>query len=465
MVIIMTKHANKQAPRQRIAEGKSAVSSAWREPGKVIPENIAGFASNIHIADQVNNQTRQVYPEVPEQWVTTPDGDTDEQLTQWLRERYERLNCFNIQRCVLPDTYIWGCMPYSVGIVMNNRGAYDISEIRRLPPESFTRAPPIITQNTITPNPLMPGIIIDDTGAVQAWQTDPAAGTQTQINNIQFVKAPGAPTPSGAAYLYPCYFIVARMEFAAQAQIQQVSRIGAPRMIPKVVDDATDDDYENLKKWFSSVGKFWDGKNNSVLIPPGIEFPTLNIKEGTVATGYMNQCVEWIRNYCNPMSDLTSTSGLGQSDAGRMEMWCNFISAEQTLSEKWLEHIFDYVLEANGWEGYKTHIELKRPSIDRSAIKLQALNQAVASGAITKEEIRDNLTEILEIKEWSPEIDAELSSSQQYSPYQMVMQNSVMGKTITIPEEQIMHTTEQELAEIYAKGADEIKQILNSNHA
>lgn len=442
----------------KIAEGKTAVQSAWTEPGKVVPENIPGFITNIHLADQVNNLTRQIYSSEPEVWVTDADGETAENLTEWLKEEFERLGCWNLMRYVIPDTYHWGCFVYSVGIEAVETGGYRISEIRHLPAESFSQIPPTYSANKVIPNPLMPGIIIDSEGNIEAWQTNRADGTHTLLHNVRFVRATGTPAPSGAAFLYPCYFLIARMDFAAQAQIQQVARIGAPRMIPKVKDDIDDDDYKALQDWFKTMGKFWEGKNNSILLPPGIEFPTLNIKEGTVAAQYIEQCVSWIRNYCNPMSDLTSVGGLGQSDSGRMEMWANFISAEQTLSEHWLESLFNYILEANGREGYEAHIELKRPSIDRSAIKLQALAQAISAHAITPEEIRDNLTDTLELKEWSEEIESELKTQSAINPYMMIGNAGGIGRTVTNPESTIIKDAESEIDSIYSDAAEQIKK-------
>lgn len=451
----------------QIAEGAVAVATPMLTPSKVTPENVLGFSTNIHIADLMNNLTKQVYSAEPEITVTDEEGNVNDKLTEWGKREFHRLGCWNLMRYVIPDTYHWGAFVYSVGY-QQVEGGIEIKEIRHLPGESFTVPPMMSAMNMITPNPLMPGIVVDTDGNVQAWQTDRQTGRSVELHNVQFVRAAGTPYPSGSAYLYPCYFLVARMDFAEQAQMQQVSRVGAPRLIPKVKDDVSTDEYRKLAQWHKTAGKFWNGKDSSILVPPFIEFPTLNIRESTTASDFVAKCVEYIRTYGNPMSDLTSAGGLGQSDSGRMEMWVNFISSEQTLAETWLEDIFNFVLKANGYDNYKVSIKLKRPSIDRSAVKLQAITQLSSAGAITKEEIRNNVDDILELKEWSEELDAELKTSTPASAYSnpystLAFANSEVGKTVTNPEEDVMRKTQSEIEAVYNDGMQKILAELDAD--
>lgn len=83
--------------------------------------------------------------------------------------------------------------------------------------------------------------------------------------------------------------------------------------------------------------------------------------------------------------------------------------------ETWIIRVFQAALEWNGYDGYEVHIELKRPSIDRSAERREQVKLAIDGKAITIDEIRDNLPE-LELREMTPEVKAELAELYKSAP-------------------------------------------------
>lgn len=441
------------------AEGKTAVSSAWNEtPTKVTPENISGFQQNIHYQDAVSNIMRQVFPAPPEIWVTNEDGETDEQLTADAKQKFEELHGFDLMRYVTADGYGRGCAVFSPGIEKIN-GVWELTELRHLSADSFRARPMDTDTRSIIVNDLMPGIIVTPEGESQVWQYDSNTGTFTRITNYLIVKQPGTPSPSGCAYMRPVYPILSLIDFAAKAQTQQINRIGAPVLLLKALDDISTDEYASVEKWGKLYGKRW-GKDTFGVIPPGLTTLDTKIRESSTAKEFVEQCVEWIRTYTNPMSDMTQTGNLGSSDTGRMEIWVNFISAEQSLAENWIEELFDKVLMANGYEGYHTHIQLKRPSIDRAAIKLQYVIAGVQAKSITKQEIRDNMTDTLELKEWSPEIELALKNEYPASSMESLFSNT---KGFTRPEDKLMNETSESIDGVYARLENAILKVLKYN--
>lgn len=443
------------------AEGKTAVTAAWNEtPTKVTPENVSGFQQNIHYQDAVSNIMRQVFPAPPEVWVTNEDGETDEALTAAAKQKFDEIHGFDLMRYVTSDGYGRGCAVFSPGLEKIN-GVWELTELRHLPADSFVMRPMEADMHSIVVNDLMPGIIVTPEGERQVWQYDRNTGTTTQITNYIIVKQPGTPDPSGFAYMRPVYPIISLLDFAAKAQTQQIFRVGAPVLLLKALDDIDDDTYKEVEKWGKMYGKKW-GKDTFGVIPPGLTTLDTRIHESQTAKEFVTQCVEWIRTYTNPMSDMQQTGNLGSSDSGRMEIWVNFISAEQSLAENWLEELFDHVLMANGYEGYKTHIKLKRPSIDRAAIKLQYITEGVNAKAITIEEIRDNMTDTLELKEYSPDIELQLKNQYPASAISSLFGNV---KNFTRPEDKLMNETAEGIDGIYSRLENAILKVLKYDTA
>ena len=449
---------NKKETRAE-AQGKTSVSAAWSiKPSKVTPENIPRFQSNIHYQDALCDITRQVYTAPPEIWVTDAEGEQDDALTAETIAQFERTNAWDVMQFIIPDVYGWGASVISPGIELRG-GRYELTELRHLPAESLRWMPPNAGLEFIIPNPLLPGIGVRPNGEIEVWQTDLRTGMQLAITNHRIIRLHGAPEPSGVAFMYPCYFLLAMIDFAMQAEVQQVNRVGAPILLPKVAEEASEEEYAALQDWFKQFGKSW-GKDTACLIPPGIEFPSLNLREGTVAQQFVNQCVDWIRAYTNPMAQMQQANGagIGSSDSGRMEMWATYIASLQSLAEHWLEELFDYLLRANGYEGHHTHIRLKRPSVDRAALKLSYIQTGVQAKAITTEEVRDNMTDILELKQTTPELIRELEV--QYPQVMSLFNTAEEVPNFSRAEDRIMSRTQERILEANEKADKAIGRIM-----
>lgn len=441
------------------AQGKTSVSAAWNvKPSKVTPENIPRFQANLHYQDALSDITRQVYTAPPEVWVSDAEGEQDDALTAETIRQFEAVNAWDVMQFVISDVYGWGASIISPGIEKRG-GKYELAELRHLPAESFRWMPPNAGLEFIVPNPLLPGIGVRPDGTVEVWQTNLINGTQTLIENCRIIRLHGTPEPSGAAFMYPTYFLLAMIDFAMQAEVQQVNRVGAPILLPKVSEEASEEEYAALQDWFRQFGKSW-GKDTASLIPPGIEFPTLNIREGTVAQQFTAKCVDWIRAFTNPMSQMQQANGagIGSSDSGRMEMWATYIGSLQSVAERWLEELFDYIHKANGYADYHTHIRLKRPSVDRSALKLQYIQAGVSAKVLTTEEVRDNMTDVLELKETTPELIRELEV--QYPMIMSMFNTADIVPNFSKAEDRIMAKTQEQIIEANEKADQAINRIM-----
>ena len=461
---MVTKKATTTKPKVKVtkekvkeAEGKKNISAAWNERvAGVTAETIPAFQNNILYQQALQSVLIQVFPAPPEVWVNDPDGIQDDDLTAELKAEFERLNGYEQMQHVIGDVYGYGASVFSVGRELKD-GHYSITELRHLDAKSFHTQPPTYNPAVMTmPNDLMPGIILNENDEVEVWQTL-STGSKVKLNNTTIVRNLGSPEPSGLAYMKPVYIIMALMDFAHKAYMQQISRIGAPIILPKVADDVTETDMQYLMAWGSQFVKSWS-HNTAALVPQGIEFPALNFHESTSAKEAIEMWRQWILDYVNPMSMMQQTGNLGASDTGRMEMWANSIISRQDMCEHWLEEEFNWWLEANGYEGYKACIELKRPSVDKDAMKLQYLTAAVQSGLVTDEEARDNMTSILELHETTEELLEELKAKKQASALSLFtnVNDGFKGK-----EEKQVKSMQETLREINDATAIKIAEILN----
>ena len=386
----------------------SVSGGAAEIPKSVTAANVQGYIQNIHLAKQYQNLVVQVFPGYPQVWVEDVNGEMDNEQSEILKEFAKKLKIYPSMQISFFDTIFYGASVKSVGY-KNINGIYTPSEIRNLPPQSFNQSSGF--GNSVTINQLLPGIIVKDNGDVEVWQTDDA-GRQTKIENFYIIKEPTTPEPSGRAYALPCYPVIATIDFTNRAINQQVARVGAPSLFPQIADGIVkEEDYKRLENFARDFQKRW-GKDTGFILPPGISFPDVKIKEGSTAQDRLDDLIEWLDVFFNPTTVLQKSTGtsIGGSDSGAAEIWANFIGGTQSWIEEAYEALLQPYLDVNGYEGLYVKIRLKRPDINRSEERRLQVVAAVASKAITVEEVRDNLTE-LNLKEWTPEIEAQITDT------------------------------------------------------
>lgn len=447
-----------QNVKPQAATGRTITPSTYvyDTVAKVNTETVPKYIQNIHYADNKQNLMMQVFPGPPEITVKDAAGEIDEELTAWTIAAFERIGGYAAMQITVSDILDYGASVKSPGIERRN-GEYELTEVRNLPAKSFS-----MPNGGYIVNPLMPGISIDMAGNIVVYQYDPATGISETITNYVIVKRPEAPEPAGIAYCLPVYAILAEIDFANKAAIQQVNRIGAPVFLPKAIDSISSEDYAELVNWHKQMARTW-GPQTSHLLPPGIEFPDLRIHEGTTARDFIDTRVRWISAFFNPTTDLdVSGTALGATDSGRMEIWANYIISWQRLAETWIERLFDLCHEYNGRAGYHTHIELRRPGVEMSALRLQYIQGLVAAKAITTEEIRDNARDVLALR--TTDADVLLQLREQY-PAASVM--GLFGNTtedvpnFTRPEDRIMAETEQKMIRANEASLEAIRRIMH----
>ena len=408
----------KQQPTQQDAEGEETTiitAGGSTLPQAITPQRAHKYLKNIHLSTQIENLRVQVFPERPAVWVEDENGEHDEELTKWIKSAFERCRIYPAMMITWYECLTYGASVKSIGYKRNG-GRLELDEVRNLPAFSFSQYP----SRGDVQNELMQGIVIVG-DAVEVWQTQTAGGAmqQTRITNATIITDPTAPQPAGEAYAAPVYPVIAAIDFANKAIDQQVNRVGAPSIFP-MLENTT----PNLEKWAKKFVKEW-GKNTSFVIPQGVSFPDVKIRESQTAAARVEMLIKWIESYFNPTTVLKKGDNqIGASDKGAAQIWANYIGGQQAWIEEAFEDIFKPLMDANGYEKKFIRIQLRRPELDRSAEKREQIKIGIEGKALTTAEIRKNLSE-LELSELTDEIQRELDLT-----YPTLSLGNVVGEDI-----------------------------------
>jgi hypothetical protein len=403
------------------AEGEVSFQSsenAYAAP-KITPEKARNyFEQNIHLATQIVNLLPQVFPGAPDVYVEDRDLERVDDLSKWVARVAEEVGIYPSMKISWIDTMSHGCSVKSAGYVFRN-GRYEIDEIRDLPAITFRQPPRATGLGASPPNPLMPGIVWDaNAKKVRAYQTVDDQFTLTELKNFTIIRDPSTPFPAGRAYCLPAYHVIGAIDHANKAADQQVHRVGAPLIFPQITETITQD----LKAWGDNFVRKW-GKDTGFIIPPGIGFPDVKIRENQTAADRLKMLVSWLEVYFNPTTVLRSGAGtvIGASDSGAMRVWNNYIGGTQAWIEEQYEAFLQPVLAANGYDDLNVRIQLKRPELDRSEVIVNQLRVGIEGRALTRDDIRRNLSE-LDLGELTDEVRAELDATYAAAP-SMIFEN------------------------------------------
>jgi len=350
----------------------------------ITPTRAMQYLKNVHTATQLENLQVQVFPGPPDVWVEDETGEQDEDKTKELKETFEKVRGYASMQISWYEVMGLGASVKSSGYTRSG-GPLNITEIRNLPAFRFSQYPGIGDIQ----NELMPGIVVNDAGETEVYQTSSDGMTQTKITNYHIITEPTAPQPAGEAYILPIYPIIAAIDHANKAADQQVDRIAAPSIFAQLEEQNA-----QVAAWAKTFVKKW-GKDTSFVIPRGVTFPDVKIRETRTAEDRLNMLVKWIENYFNPTTVLQKGNSMGASDQGAARIWANYIAGTQSWIEGAYEEFFQPLLTANGYDNLYVRIRLKRPELDRSSEIREQIKVGIEGKAITTEEIRDNLSELV----------------------------------------------------------------------
>lgn len=390
------------------ASGRKLRSSGWMR-GTDTPytaQDVAELAHNAHLAHHINTLMPQIFPGPPQVHVVDDDGnEPDPALSTAISNSLKDCGLYASMRRAYADCLLYGCAIRSVALTATDSKKYLlVSEIRDLPASSFCTAPAAAgATRTITPNSLMPGLIVRD-GRLEAHQTDPYTLNVHKLENWDIICDPTAPQPFGEAYCLPIYPILESLAIAEFALDLSVQRRGVPLLTLKVRDDLPPSMISRESDIVTTAEEFVEdwGMRSGAILPAGIEVPPISsgIIDGADAHERVMDLDALLDSFFSPAAALSpgradTQSLFGASQQSRAQIWRAHIAGQQA----WIEEAYEKLLEglglltANGCpDSWRLEIRFDRPAEDDIHVRrLNELSIAIQAGVVSPKEIRERL--------------------------------------------------------------------------
>jgi hypothetical protein len=354
-------------------------------------EKLKKYSENIYGAGITEKQLNLIFQDYYSISVYNEKSEKDEDLSSKMFRMTEKIDLWtHMQKCYM-DVFWFG--PYILNPVWKfgdgdayPTNEYYISELRRLPPESF--APQYST--TYEYSNILKGIVLnEETKAIEYWQTD-TEGNQIQIKNVFMIKHPRSSELAGTPLILPIVPVITMLDYAWLAQMQRTNRTGSPLLflrIDSMHPDASEDDEEYGRK----VLQHW-GKDTAFTLRPNMELIDPKITDRSDNLKTISSLAGMIIDYFSPGSYISKDGTLiGGSSGSELELLLGYIRGIHSWITKAFEKLLQTYLTSNGYKDYTVEIKIPLLSVDRSEMVIKALELGRKEKAITKSELRELL--------------------------------------------------------------------------
>jgi len=407
--------------------------------------------SNPYILNSFGSLKHSMFIGVPQ--VTAYNKETneiDEDRTNELAQQARNAGLYSSVQKAWSSQYPGGCEVISPGYIKEDK-KYILSELRNLQWYSFGNSPQGKWREY---NPVMRGIVANDNGETEVWQSDNVyGGGITKINNFVIIKDPMAPEPAGRGRVLPLISIIAKIDYTDRAEDQRINRVGAPSMMLKVNDDL-ESISDELNTYLNAIGARW-GKDFSYVIPPGATLIDPHITESTSAKERLLYLAKLVDAFFNPASIFSKEGAIiGGSDTGMLEIYYNAINYDLSWLEEQYAPIFQKVLDLNGYKGHYVKITFPRPTINKSELMIKQAEVLGKYKAILPNELREAFSDF-NLSQLDEEGKAKLAEVYAHNSFGNTTDldnlspgfgNAEVNKIITNTEDQLIN-----LNETYAK--------------
>lgn len=390
----MPQKASDNKKRKSKAEGIVWLSSAggyFIEP-QITAAKLFDLRRNVYGKGLARKQKNLIFTEKFSIEVTDKKGETDEDLQNTLAKLSDTAQLWTKMQMAFADVFWYGISIFNpVWSYENNE--YILQNLRHLPSHSFATQPSIADRIW---SQILPGIILNEKGEIEYWQTQDEAATETvQIKNVFSVKEPDSVELAGEAIILPLVPVLEMLKFAWNAQMQRVNRTGAPIVFlrtdkPQLAStkngNVGDVEYGNL------FLKHW-GKNNAYQLRGNMETVDPHITDTSTAIDTIDALNNMLIDYLSPASFISTKTGrlIGGTDRPQEEILQHYIRGVHSWLEDAFAILLQQYLEYNHYEGYTVRLHIPEPTADRSELNLKQAEIGFKTKSLSLNEIRERL--------------------------------------------------------------------------
>ncbi|MDD2404804.1 MAG: hypothetical protein PHI56_09710, partial [Victivallaceae bacterium] len=262
---------------------------------------------------------------------------------------------------------------------------YRLQKLRRLPPESFSRAG--ATYSTIK-NRILPGICLNTTSnQVEYWQSQSSGGVK-KIENVFMITDPLSGELGGTPFIVPIVPIVTMLNFSWQGQLQKVNRFGAGGIFFLKVTNPKGDDRQYAQTILRNMEK-----NTAFQLRENMEVVNLGINESGSALETITELGMQIRQFFSPAS-LISKDGtlIGGSSGPEFELYMAYVGGTQRWLERACRRLLNPWLVANGYAPrYRIAVDIPSPTVDKSELLINLAKAGYETRSMSTNERREVL--------------------------------------------------------------------------
>ncbi len=374
-------------------EGEVYVTSygVYYSKPKIDSQKISDVLKNNYLADVLEKTRNLLFTNYYDIEIDDPDGNPDDDLSKQAMEMMEAedVDLYVKMQMAWSDVREWGISPFNP-VWEQDGSTFILKKLRRLPPESFARLPPTMT-NYISIAEILQGIIMVEDGSIQYWQTPDLTTSESYlIKNIFPVTDPVSSELGGTSKIIPLIPLISMLDFCWQAQIQKVNRIGAPVIFIRVKDPVKTKDRDDIK-YANTILKSW-GKNTSFQLRENMEIVNMSADDSDVALSTIESLKLRIKDYFNPSAMMTKEgSTIGGNAASELELFKVWIKGEHAWLESQFEKLLDLWLDLNGYDGYTAYLTITEEDSGVSDLEVRQAETGFKTRCLSPNEIREKL--------------------------------------------------------------------------
>ena len=349
-------------------------------------KKMAKLRQNVYGAGISRKQRQLIFTDRVTVEVRDLEGNLDEELTDKLVSFCNRPEVMlNEKMQIAFDDIFWYGMSFFNPVWSEEDGEWILSELRSLDATSFASSPPIDNGFTAQ-GELLKGVVRNEKGIMECWQTPGGYADPVLIENIYVLKDPTNRNIAGMPVVLPLVPIFEMLNFAWTAQMQGVNRVGAPVMFIKV-DQATGDDVayaqEILKNW---------GKDTAFQLRSNMEMIEPAFSENQTANETIEMLFRLCLEFSSPMSMLGNEGRLISGGKGaEQNLLQSYIRGYQMWLEFQFENLLKKYLEYNLYEDRYIVVDIPTPETDKSELKLKQATVAFQLKVADQQELRELL--------------------------------------------------------------------------